>query len=292
MRRITAFPSPPRRTYSDDYSDKNSIHDIREVEATLSIGDDEITNTEDALTELSGSSVGASDYSSQTGYTGQYSAATVLSTISEHTEERLRPTSFARSGSEGSPPTSITGGLPPSRAATDPSGANSPAIQATGRVMGIPGRRAKELIAFFEEKRTETESSRLFGHARTLSAPMGPHSPAPRSPVPRSPSPYTTTMSQSLSTFPYTAGSTSYGYGSSTYGYRSRPSSPTKSRGGSSVSSSGPITTMSSTISPHGTPLTSESCFTPTTSNTFIQTRSGTETHTRTISAAAPLLVR
>ncbi|KAI1786928.1 hypothetical protein LXA43DRAFT_897069 [Ganoderma leucocontextum] len=334
MRGITVSPSPSRRTYSDGYSDENSIDDIREVEATLSMVDDEIANTEDALTEWSrgGSSVGASDYSSQTGYTGQYSATTsvtpssylsdgyrtmtdalldrerrVLSTISEHTEERSRPTSFAQSGSEGSRPTSMYANIPATeyrrsaafeagraspaafhaRAATDPSGANSPATQATGRVVNVPGRRAGELIAFFEEKRTETESPRLFGHARTLSAPMGPRSPAPRSPVPRSPSPYTTTMSQSLSTFPYTAGSTSYGYGSSTYGYSSRPSSPTKSRGGSSVSSSGPITTMSSMISPRGTPLTSESRFTPTTSNTLTQTRSGTDAHTRTISGGS-----
>ena len=312
------------------------MDDIREVEATLSMVDDEIANTEDVLTEWSrgGSSVGASDYSSQTGFTGQYTAATsatpstylsegyrtmtdtlldrerrVLSTISEHTEERSRPTSFAQSGSGGSRPTSTYANIPiaehrwsanleggraspaafHSRSATDPSGANSPAPQATGRVVNAPGRRAGELIAFFEEKRGETESPRLFGHARTLSAPMGPRSPAPRSPGPHSPSPYATNMSQSLSTFPYAAGSTSYGYGSSTYAYSSRPSSPTKSRGGSSVSSSGPITTMSSMVSPtyRGTPLTSESRFTPTTSNTFTQTRSGTEAHTRTISGGS-----
>ncbi|TBU45494.1 hypothetical protein BD309DRAFT_1017792 [Dichomitus squalens] len=325
--------------YSDDYSDENSIDDIQEVEAALSMVDDEIANTEDALTEWSqsrgGSSVGASDYSSQTGFTGQYSGASsvtpssyvsegfrpmtdalldrerrVLSTISEHTEERSRPTSFAQSGSGGSRPTSMYATIPAtehrrsvnleggmaspvpfhSRSATDPSGSHSPAPGATGRVLNVPGRRAGELIAFFEEKRAETGSPRLLGHTRTLSAPMGPRSPAPRSPAPRSPSPYTTTMSQSLSTFPYTGGSTTYGYGtttgygSSTYGYSSRPSSPTKSsRAGSSVSSSGPITTMSSVLSPpsRGTPLTSESRFTPT-SNTFTQTRTTTDTYTRT----------
>ncbi|EJF61725.1 hypothetical protein DICSQDRAFT_13280, partial [Dichomitus squalens LYAD-421 SS1] len=322
MRRIIVSPSPSsRHAYSDDYSDENSIDDIQEVEAALSMVDDEIANTEDALTEWSqsrgGSSVGASDYSSQTGFTGQYSGASsvtpssyvsegfrpmtdalldrerrVLSTISEHTEERSRPTSFAQSGSGG---INLEGGMASpvpfhSRSATDPSGSHSPAPGATGRVLNVPGRRAGELIAFFEEKRAETGSPRLLGHTRTLSAPMGPRSPAPRSPAPRSPSPYTTTMSQSLSTFPYTGGSTTYGYGtttgygSSTYGYSSRPSSPTKSsRAGSSVSSSGPITTMSSVLSPpsRGTPLTSESRFTPT-SNTFTQTRTTTDTYTRT----------
>lgn len=341
MRRIIVSPSPPSRgAYSDDYSDENSIDDIQEVEAALSMVDDEIANTEDALTEWSqsrgGSSVGASDYSSQTGFTGQYSGASsvtlssyvsegfrtmtdalldrerrVLSTISEHTEERSRPTSFAQSGSGGSRPTSMYATIPAtehrrsanleggraspvpfhSRSATDPSGSHSPALPATGRVLNVPGRRAGELIAFFEEKRVETESPRLLGHTRTLSAPMGPRSPAPRSPGPRSPSPYATTMSQSLSTFPYTGGSTTYGYGtttgygSSTYGYSSRPSSPTKSsRAGSSISSSGPIATMSSVLSPpsRGTPLTSESRFTPTTSNTFTQTRTTTDTYTRT----------
>ena len=77
---------------------------------------------------------------------------------------------------------------------------------------------------------------------------MGPRSPAPRSPGPRSPSLYATTMNQSLSTFPYTAGSMSYGYRSSAYAYGSRPSSSTMSRAGSSVSSSGPIAAISSMV--------------------------------------------
>lgn len=290
--------------------------------------DDEIANTEDVLTEWSrGSSVSASTHTS---FTGQHSAATsvtpssymsddyrpitpalldrdrrVLSTISEHTEERSRPNSFAQSGSgQGSRPNTMytIPSIPsiPSenrrsanledrvspalhtRSATDPT-SNSPAPHLAGRVLNAPGRRAGELIAFFEEKRAETESPRLFGHTRTLSAPMGPRSPAPRSPGPRSPSPYTTTMSQSMSTFGHTASTTGYGYGSSTYGYSSsRPSSPTKSRGGSVVSSSGP---MSSVLSPpqRGTTLSSDSRFYPTTSGTYTQTahtRSGSDTYT------------
>ncbi|KAI9060094.1 hypothetical protein FKP32DRAFT_1595832 [Trametes sanguinea] len=327
MRRILVSPSPSSRdsdTYT--YSDDNSLDDVAEVEAALSNLDDEIAHTEDALTEWSrgSSSVGAS-----TSYTGQYSATTsatpasylsgeyrsladtlldrerrVLSTISEHTENQSRPTSFAQSGSgQGSRPTSqynqpaearrsanLDGRASPalpsmhSRAATDPSGA--PAAHTPGRVVNVPGRRAGELIAFFEEKQGATgrDSPRLYGHTRTLSAPMG-----PRSPAPRSPSPYTTTVSQSMSTFGHTATTTGYGYGSttgygtSTYGYSSRPSSPTKSRAGSSVSSSGPITTMSSLLSPppRGTAsLSSDSRLPPTSSGTFTQTRSGPSTFT------------
>ncbi|KAL7284724.1 LOW QUALITY PROTEIN: hypothetical protein ACG7TL_002030 [Trametes sanguinea] len=326
---ILVSPSPSSRdsdTYT--YSDDNSMDDVAEVEAALSNLDDEIAHTEDALTEWSrgSSSVGASS-----SYTGQYSATTsatpasylsgeyrsiadtlldrerrVLSTISEHTENQSRPNSFAQSGSgQGSRPTSqynqpaeirrsanLDGRASPvlpsmhSRAATDPSG--TPAAHTPGRVVNVPGRRAGELIAFFEEKQGATgrDSPRLYGHTRTLSAPMG-----PRSPAPRSPSPYTTTVSQSMSTFGHTATTTGYGYGSttgygtSTYGYSSRPSSPTKSRAGSSVSSSGPITTMSSLLSPPPrgtTSLSTDSRLPPTSSGTFTQTRSGPSTFTGT----------
>ena len=327
-------PSPSSRDYdSEVYSDENSIDDAREVEAALSMVDDEIANTEDALTEWSrggGSSVSASTHTS---FTGQYSGVTsatpssflsgdysrpitpamldrdrrVLSTISEHTEERSRPNSFAQSSGQGSRPNTMYSipSIPSenrrsanadewaspalhTRSATDPT-SNSPAPY-TGRVVNAPGRRAGELIAFFEEKRAETESPRLYGHSRTLSAPLGPRSPAPRSPAPRSPSPYTTTMSQSMSTFGHSAsnsfgyGSTT-GYGSSTYGYNSsRPSSPSKSRGGSAVGSS--------IMSPpqRGTTLSTTDSRLYTTSGTYtptVQARSGSETYTGTASGAS-----
>ncbi|KAI0698971.1 hypothetical protein C8T65DRAFT_558944, partial [Cerioporus squamosus] len=317
MRRIIVSPSPD--SDSETYTDENSLDDVREVEAALSLVEDEIDNTEDALTEWSR---GSSSVGTSTSFTGQYSAATsatpssyvsegyrtmtdalldrerrVLSTISEHTENPSRPNSFAQSGSGSRPNTQYSNNSGNrasanleerpslafhSRAATDPSG-----TPATGRVLNVPGRRAGELIAFFEEKQTTTgrDSPRLFGHTRTLSAPMGPRSPAPRSPGPRSPSPYTTTMSPSMSTFGQTTSygyGTTTGYGSSTYGYSSRPSSPTKSRASSSLSSSEPITTMSSFMSPpaRGTTLSSDSRFVPTTSETFTQSRSGPSTYT------------
>ncbi|KAI0657509.1 hypothetical protein C8Q70DRAFT_919348 [Cubamyces menziesii] len=327
MRRILVSPSPSSHdsdTYA--YSDENSMDDVAEVEAALSLVDDEIAHTEDALTEWSR---GSSSVGTSTSYTDQYSATTsatpatylsgeyrsiadtlldrerrVLSTISEHTENPSRPNSFAQSGSgQGSRPNTqysnnsgenrrsanMDGRASPalpslhSRAATDPSGA--PAGHTPGRVLNVPGRRAGELIAFFEEKQTASgrDSPRLYGHARTLSAPMG-----PRSPAPRSPSPYTTTMSPSMSTFGHTATASGYGYttgyGTSTYGYSSRPSSPTKSRAGSSVSSSGPITTMSSLLSPppRGSVTLSADSRLPTSSGTFTQTRSGPSTYTGT----------
>ncbi len=317
MRRIVVSPSPD--SDSETYTDDNSLDDVREVEAALSLVEDEIDNTEDALTEWSR---GSSSVGTSTSFTGQYSGATsvtpssyvsegyrtmtdaildrerrVLSTISEHTENASRPNSFAQSGSGSRPNTHYSNNsgnrasanledrpspVFHSRAATVPTGA--PAI---GRVLNVPGRRAGELIAFFEEKQTTPgrESPRLFGHARTLSAPMGPRSPAPRSPGPRSTSPYTTTMSPSMSTFGHT---TSYGYGTttghgtSTYGYSSRPSSPTKSRTGSSLSASDPVTTMSSFMSPpvRGTTLSSDSRFVSSSSETFTQSRSGPSTYT------------
>ncbi|KAI0649912.1 hypothetical protein C8Q79DRAFT_355651 [Trametes meyenii] len=327
MRRILVSPSPSSRdsdTYA--YSDENSLEDVAEVEAALSLVDDEIANTEDALTEWSR---GSSSVGTSTSYTGQYSATSsatpatylsgeyrslaetlldrerrVLSTISEHTENPSRPNSFAQSGSgQGSRPNthySINSGdnrrsvnlddrTSPAlqsyhaRAATDPSGV--PTGHTPGRVVNVPGRRAGELIAFFEEKQTVSgrDSPRLLGHTRTLSAPMG-----PRSPAPRSPSPYTTTMSQSMSTFGHTASTTGYGYGSttgygtSTYGYSSRPSSPTKSKSGSSVSSSGPMSSLLSPPPRGPTSLSADSRFPPTSSGTFSQTRSGTDTFTGT----------
>ncbi|KAH9854567.1 hypothetical protein C2E23DRAFT_867187 [Lenzites betulinus] len=329
MRRILVSPPPSSRD-SDDYtySDENSMDDAAEVEAALSMVDDELAHTEDALTEWSR---GSSSVVSSSSYSGQYSSnlsaapasyisgdyrsiadtlldreRRVLSTISEHTENPSRPTSFAQSGSgQGSRPNTLytipsevrrsahlDGRISPiiapahTRAATDPSGA--PGSHTPGRIVNVPGRRAGELIAFFEEKQTTTgrDSPRLYGHTRTLSAPMG-----PRSPAPRSPSPYTTTMSPSMSTFGHTATTTGYGYGStagygtSTYGYGSRSSSPTKSRTGSAVSSSGPITTMSSVLSPPPrgpvSPST-DSRFPPTTSGTFTQSRSGPSTYTGT----------
>ncbi|RDX52641.1 hypothetical protein OH76DRAFT_1554302 [Lentinus brumalis] len=317
MRWIVVSPSPD--SDSETYTDENSLDDVREVEAALSLVEDEIDNTEDALTEWSR---GSSSVGTSTSFTGQYSAATsvtpssyvsegyrtmtdaildrerrVLSTISEHTENASRPNSFAQSGSGSRPNTHHSNNsgnrasanledrpspVFHSRAATDPSGA-----LATGRVLNVPGRRAGELIAFFEEKQTTPgrESPRLFGHARTLSAPMGPRSPAPRSPGPRSTSPYTTTMSPSMSTFGHTTSygyGTTTGYGTSTYGYSSRPSSPTKSRTGSSLSASDPVTTMSSFMSPpaRGTTLSSDSRFVPTSTETFTQSRSGPSTYT------------
>ncbi|EIW53325.1 uncharacterized protein TRAVEDRAFT_108253, partial [Trametes versicolor FP-101664 SS1] len=326
MRRILVSPPPSSRdsdTYT--YSDENSMDDAAEVEAALSMVDDEIANTEDALTEWSR---GGSSVVTSSSYTGQYSATTsatpatylsgdyrsladtlldrerrVLSTISEHTENPSRPTSFAQSGSgQGSRPNTLysipgesrrsvnlEGRVSPvlpslhTRAATDPSG--TPGAHTPGRVLNVPGRRAGELIAFFEEKQTTTgrESPRLFGHTRTLSAPMG-----PRSPAPRSPSPYTTTMSPSMSTFGHTATTTGYGYGStagygtSTYGYSSRPSSPTKSRSGSTVSSSGPMSSLLSPPPRGPTSLSADSRYPPTSSGTFTQTRSGPSTFTGT----------
>ncbi|OBZ76664.1 hypothetical protein A0H81_03303 [Grifola frondosa] len=318
MRRIVVSPPPTRDSDTYSYSDDNSIDDAAEVEAALSMIDTELANTEDALTQWSRGSSSVGTYSSYTDTaTGagtstsyistDYQSATntpldrdrrVLSTISERTENQSRPTSFAQSGgAQGSRPTTqytagdrrsghIGSAVSPSphvRAATEPSGAHTP-----GRVLNVPGRRAGELIAFFEDKGVaDPASPHSAGHTRTTSVPMGP----------RSPSPYTTTHSRSMSTLGYTS-PTSYGYGSTTgYGNSSRPSSPTKSRTGTTASSSDPITTMSSLLSPphRGSASLSDSRLQSGTAGTTTQTSqtrstgtySGSSTYTPTFTSSS-----
>ncbi|THH16604.1 hypothetical protein EW146_g4054 [Bondarzewia mesenterica] len=244
MRRINVSPSPSTNRYSNSdsymYSDDNSIDDAAEVEAALSVMDNELNQTEDELTEWSrGSSVTPSSYlsgsatsptltttnSSFIPFTNTLRDGRILSTITERTENiSSRPTSHNLSGAGSRPTSGNLGGARPlsthARGATDSSVGDRPTASA--------GRRAGDLIAFFEDKTATTDSGSLlhtYGHGRTLSAPSGP----------RSPSPYASnftnsfTNSQSMPTFGTFTGTvaTSYGYGS---GYGSRPSSPTKSR--------------------------------------------------------------
>jgi len=82
MRRITVSPttSPRTSTFNTyDYSDEDSISDAAEVEAALAMIDNELANTEDAVTEWSSresnvsgptSYSGRTGYTSRTGYTG------------------------------------------------------------------------------------------------------------------------------------------------------------------------------------------------------------------------------
>ncbi|KZT28194.1 hypothetical protein NEOLEDRAFT_1129509 [Neolentinus lepideus HHB14362 ss-1] len=168
MRRVNLSPTP---SYADTDDD-----DTAEVEAALTTIENELSSVEDALTEWSSSGPSFSTLS------GSYTTSALLdragnrlSTITERTENASRPTSgalrrsahleHARAGTE-------TGALPP------------------------PGRRAGDLIAFFEGGG---------GHARTTSAPAGPRSPG--------------------SYVPSTTG-LGTGFGYSTAGYTSRPSSP------------------------------------------------------------------
>ena len=82
MRRITVSPTASPRTSVFDaysYSDEDSVSDAAEVEAALAMIDNELANTEDALTEWSSresnvsgptSYSGRTGYTSRTGYTG------------------------------------------------------------------------------------------------------------------------------------------------------------------------------------------------------------------------------
>jgi len=220
MRRITVSPSPSSRHSGSglhSWSEDDSLRDDAEVEAALSALDNELDQTEDALTEWSrGSSVTPSSYLSGSAsspsftssssiyipFTNTLRDARILSTITERTENpSSRPTSHNLSV--------------PSRPASDAIRRSTASLHARGATEpGLSGitsaRRTGDLIAFFEDKSSSSDSSSPYGHRRTGSVPAGP----------RSPSPYTQ-MSQSIPTF----GTTTYGYGSSD----SRPSSPSKS---------------------------------------------------------------
>ncbi|EMD36982.1 hypothetical protein CERSUDRAFT_95250 [Gelatoporia subvermispora B] len=318
-RRLNISPSPSfRDSDSYTYTEEDSMHDAAEVEAALTMIDDELEDTLEqwsrapssvtpSYTSYSGTGPasmvdsGASHLSSRVSTDYRTAADTlldrerkVLSTISEHTESKSRPTSFAQSGSAPESRPISQHSAEGNQQAGQSAAAASPAIHArsstepneatptTGRVLPpVPGKRAGELIAFFE---ANTGTPPTPGHTRTTSAPSGP----------RSPSPYSTTLSRSFPTTGYTATTTGYGYGSTTgygstagygsttgYGYSSRPSSPTKSRSGSSVSSSGPISTMSSILSPGARMSASLLTDSRTPTGTFTTTQtSGTRTGT------------
>jgi hypothetical protein len=225
MRRITVSPSPPDRHSRSDlhsWSEDDSIRDDAEVEAALSALDEELDQTEDALTEWSrGSSVTPSSYISGSAsspsftstssiyipFTNTLRDARILSTITERTENpSSRPTSHNLSAPGSGP---VSDAIRRSAVSLHSRGATDPGSSVTSS-----SRRTGDLIAFFEDKSSlSDDSSRPYSpydHRRSGSVPAGP----------RSPSPYTQT-SRSIPTF----GTTTYGYG----GSNSRPSSPSKS---------------------------------------------------------------
>ena len=275
MRRITVSPSPTDRYSRSDlrsWSGDDSSRDDAEVEAALSALDDELEQTEDALTEwsrqssttpssyLSGSASSPSLTSTSSIYipfTNTLRDARILSTITERTENpSSRPTSYNLSV-PGSRP--VSDAIRRSAVSLHSRGVTEPGPSTT-----TPIRRTGDLIAFFEDKSSSSDnSSRSYspsGHRRTGSVPAGP----------RSPSPYTQT-SQSIPTF-----TTTYGYG----GSNSRPSSPSKSWSSQSRSytstpsrsfvSAPPHSNTTGTDSRLESPYTSSK--TPTYSNTFTPT--------------------
>lgn len=316
LRRLNTSPSPSY-TESRTYTDEDSIDDAAEVEAALGMVEDEI---EDALTQwsqpyTSTTTLDSVSHASEDVYSTTNTLLDrerrVLSTISEHTENlSSRPNSFTQSGQGSRPNTHYSAGsagdrrsanLEPSsahsvhaRAATEP--ALNPPLTPSRPRPATPGSRAGELIAFFEDKvASPVITGPLRGHSRNASVPIGP----------RSPSPYTMTNSQTFPSLTYTS-SSGYGYGSTTgygsitgygsgtgYG-SSRPSSPTKSRTGSAVSSSllspppRASTTLSSDsrfLSSHtrsgSVPFSSTGSYTGSDTYTGTRTSTGTDTYTR-----------
>ena len=277
MRRVIVSPSPPNRHSGSDlhsWSEDDSIQEDAEVEAALSALDNELDRTEDALTEwsressvtpssyLSGSASSPSVSSTSSIYipfTNTLRDARILSTITERTENpSSRPTSYNLS---------VPGSRPVSDAVRRSTvSLHSRGITEPGPSVATSGRRTGDLIAYFEDKSSSSDSPSRpyspYSHRRTGSVPAGP----------RSPSPYTQT-GQSIPTF----ATTTHGYGSS----NSRPSSPNKSWASQSQSrTSG--TPSRSLLSPPSRSITTDfdsgigspymSSETPTYSNTFTST--------------------
>ena len=309
-RRTNLSPTPSSGvSYTETYSDEDSYEEA-EVDAALNPFEDIEEELDDVLTSWSRppSTVGQATYATYTGATSTldtmtssdpYAASTsyvdrnarVLSTISERTENpSSRPTSFAQSGgTPGSRPVTqySTNSANIRRSAhirsqTEHSTPNRPLTP--GRIEVAPTRSTGELIAFFEEKKSsgEVNTPTIRGHTRTTSVPIGPRSPSPYSTITNSQTMPTTGFTTSLSGFGFGFGSiTGYGsttgYGTST-GYGSRPSSPTKSRYGSSLGSE--------LVSPNPRPassVSSDSRFTP--SSSF--TRTGTGAYSSSYSGSA-----
>ncbi len=275
MRRITISPSPTDRHSGSDlrsWSEGDSSRDEDEVEAALSALDNELDQTEDALTEwsrqssatpssyLSGSVSSPSFTSTSSIYipfTNTLRDARILSTITERTENpSSRPTSYNLSVPGSGP---VSDAIKHSAVSLHSRGVTEPGPSAT-----TPSRRTGDLIAFFEDKTSSSDNSSRpyspYGHRRTGSVPAGP----------RSPSPYTQS-SQSIPTF-----TTTYGYGNS----NSRPSSPSKSWSSQSRSyTSGTPSRSFLSPPPHSNTTTDSrlespytSSETPTYSNTFTPT--------------------
>ena len=280
MRRINVSPTRSGSSY-DSYTEENSVDERAEVEAALTDLDNELDNTEDMLTEWSRGS-GPSSY---TGPAPSYSTSldtysiynregNRLSTISERTENiPSRPISYLRDGARPTNPTPEGPRLSAHRMSTA-----SPGHFHTRSVTDLTsdrptGRRTGDLIAFFEDRASPSDPS--FGHSRTSSMPGN-----------RAHSPF---FPPSQST-PYMSSTTGYGYtttgfGTST-GYGSRPSSPAKSKAGSTISSVSDPLSASSLLAPPTRGLTattgrsatrlSPTDFASTFSNTFAEARSAT----------------
>ncbi|KAH0831167.1 hypothetical protein J3R83DRAFT_13743 [Lanmaoa asiatica] len=283
MRRVNVSPSRSGTSH-DSYAEENSVEERAEVEAALNNLDNEFDDTEDMLTEWSRGS-GPSSY---TGTTPSYSTSldtysiynregNRLSTISERTENiPSRPISYLRDGARSANPTPEGPRLSAHRISTaSPGHFHSRSV--TDLTSDRPiGRRTGDLIAFFEDRASPSDTS--FGHSRTSSMPGN-----------RAHSPF---FPHSQST-PYMSSTTGYGYTTTGYGtssgYGSRPSSPTKSKAGSAISSATfasdalssssllapPTRNPTTTTSRSGTQL-SPSDFTNTFANTFAEARSAT----------------
>lgn len=228
--------------------------------------DHEFDSTEDMLTEWSRGTGTTPSYSTSLDTYSIYNReGNRLSTISERTENiPSRPISHLRDARASNP-------TPELRHSAHRVGTASPGHFHTRSATDStsdrpPGRRTGDLIAFFEDRATPSDTS--FGHSRTSSMPGNRvHSPL---------------FPNSQST-PYMSSTTGYGY--TTTGYGSRPTSPAKSKAGSTVSTVSDALSSSSLLAPPTRGLTttgrsdtqlSPSDFASTFTNTFAEARSTT----------------
>ncbi|KIM71368.1 hypothetical protein PILCRDRAFT_17136, partial [Piloderma croceum F 1598] len=286
MRRITVSPSPSASRLSDpmynDNQEEGDSMDATEVEAALMNLDNEFDETEETLTQWSsrGASVTSASYtapsyssytnSNTDAYTTTTTAANldrsrILSTISERTENPSRPTS--RTLSQSLSLSAVAAAGRPTNPTPDAllrrSGYGSASSPLSGSGSGgVGGRRAGELIAFFEDRTSATSPVSVGVHARVGST-------APGGPRPRS---------------PYSSGTTPTGSGSGrgTSSMSSLLSPPT--RGGMTTTSAtfSDVGRVRSPLSTTDTGYLSPSTYTNTHTNTNTNTNTFTPSNTYT----------
>ncbi|KAJ7747892.1 hypothetical protein DFH07DRAFT_942325 [Mycena maculata] len=252
---------------SQDYTDSNSLE---EVEASLNDLDDDIDDTQNAVSNWSSSYTGSPSFVSLPTFASPPPPVR-LSRITERTEDS-RPSSMA---ARPAPTTPDFRRSMHSRASTEPG-------------LPPPGR-ATELIAVFEAAPVAVTST---GHARGVSTPSGVRSPSPFFTPAHSVSDVSSYAQGFHSTFgsrpasPTKSGRVTSPSGTSSTPSRTRPSMGTLLSQGPLSTTSGYTGTRTDTFT--GTTNTNTNTFSPPNTNTFTPSNTNTYTYTTTTNTQTP----